>query len=85
VTNKSDSYINERCVLDIYYPKCKGFATIAWFHGGVSTGGSKEVPGSFQNKGFAIIVAMIISKSKAANAYAAAAIAWAFNNISTMV
>lgn len=38
--NKSDSYINERCVLDIYYPKnSKGFATIVWFHGGGLTGG----------------------------------------------
>ena len=32
---QSDSYIKERCVLDIYYPKnSKGFATIIWLHGG---------------------------------------------------
>ena len=49
--NKSDSYINERCVLDIYYPKNKtGFATIVWFHGGGLTGGSKEIPEALKNK-----------------------------------
>lgn len=34
-TAKTDAYIKERCVLDIYYPKnTKGFATVVWFHGG---------------------------------------------------
>ncbi len=84
--NKSDSYINERCVLDIYYPKnSKGFATIVWFHGGGLTGGSKEIPEALKNKGFAIIgVGYRLSpKVKAAKCIedAAAAISWAFNNI----
>jgi acetyl esterase/lipase len=54
--NKNDSYINERCILDIYYPKnTKNFATVVWFHGGGLTGGSKEIPEALKNKGFAII------------------------------
>jgi acetyl esterase/lipase len=85
-TNKSDSYINERCVLDIYYPKkTKGFATIVWFHGGGLTGGNKEIPEALKNKGFAIIGVSyrLAPKAKAAKSIddAAAAVAWAFNNI----
>jgi acetyl esterase/lipase len=84
--NKSDSYIDERCVLDIYYPKnTKGFATIVWFHGGGLTGGNKEIPEALKNKGFAIIGVnyRLSPKAKAAKAIedSAAAVAWAFNNI----
>ncbi|MBF4506005.1 alpha/beta hydrolase [Flavobacterium sp. JLP] len=86
-TNKSDSYINERCVLDIYYPKnTKGFATIVWFHGGGLTGGSKEIPEALKDKGFAIIGVnyRLSPKVKTAKAIddAAAAVAWVFNTIS---
>lgn len=85
-TNKSDKYINERCVLDIYYPKNKtGFATIVWFHGGGLTGGNKEIPEALKNKGFAIIGVnyRLSPKVKVAKCIedAAAAVAWAFNNI----
>jgi acetyl esterase/lipase len=84
--NKSDKYINERCVLDIYYPKNKtGFATIVWFHGGGLTGGNKEIPEALKNKGFAIIGVnyRLSPKAKAEKAIedAAAAVAWTFNNI----
>lgn len=86
-TNKSDSYINERCVLDIYYPKnTKGFPTIVWFHGGGLTGGNKEIPEALKNKGFAIIGVnyRLSPKVKAEKAIedAASAVSWAFNNIS---
>jgi len=86
--NKSDSYINERCVLDIYYPKnSKGFATIVWFHGGGLTGGNKEIPEALKNKGFAIIGVnyRLSPKAKAEKAIedAAAAVSWAFNNITS--
>jgi acetyl esterase/lipase len=85
-TNKSDSYINESCVLDIYYPKnIKGFATIIWFHGGGLTGGSKEIPEALKNKGFAIIGVnyRLSPKVKAVKAIedAAAVVSWAFNTI----
>ena len=86
--NKSDAYINERCVLDIYYPKnTKDFATIVWFHGGGLTGGSKEIPEALKNKGFAIIGVnyRLSPKVKAVKCIedAAAAIAWAFYNITS--
>ncbi|WP_281234714.1 alpha/beta hydrolase [Flavobacterium gelatinilyticum] len=86
--NKSDSYINERCVLDIYYPKNnKDFATIIWFHGGGLTGGNKEIPEALKNKGFAIIGVnyRLSPRAKAEKAIedAAAAVSWAFNNISS--
>ncbi|MEO8534749.1 MAG: alpha/beta hydrolase [Flavobacterium sp.] len=85
-TNKNDSYINERCVLDIYYPKNnKNFATIVWFHGGGLTGGSKEIPEALKNKGFAVIGVnyRLSPKVKAEKCIedAAAAVAWAFKNI----
>lgn len=84
--NKSDPYISERCVLDIYYPtNTKNFATIVWFHGGGLTGGNKEIPEALKNKGFAIIGVnyRLSPKAKAAKSIedAAAAVAWAFNNI----
>ena len=84
--NKNDSYTNERCVLDIYYPKNnKNFATIVWFHGGGLTGGSKEIPEALKNKGFAVIGVnyRLSPKVKAAKCIedAAAAVAWAFKNI----
>lgn len=83
---KTDVYLSERCVLDIYYPKnTKDFATIVWFHGGGITGGEKEIPEALKNQGFAIIgVNYRLSPKVKAPKYiddAAAAIAWTFNNI----
>ena len=50
-TNKSDIYINERCILDIYIPKnVKNFSTVIWFHGSGLTGGNKEIPKYLQEK-----------------------------------
>lgn len=85
-TYKNDTYKAERCILDVYYPKDKkGFATIIWFHGGGITGGSKEIPQALKDKGYAIIgVGYRLHPKVKAPVYiedAAAAIAWAFNNI----
>lgn len=85
-TYKNDPYKAERCILDVYYPKDKkGFATIIWFHGGGITGGSKEIPQALKDKGYAIIgVGYRLHPKVKAPTYiedAAAAIAWAFNNI----
>ena len=82
----SNEYINERCKLDIYYPKdSSGFATIVWFHGGGLTGGNKEIPTALKEKGVAIVgVNYRLSPKVNAPAYiedAAAAISWVFNNI----
>jgi len=84
--NKSDTYINERCVLDIYIPKnVKNFPSVIWFHGGGITGGEKEIPEALKNKGIAIIgVNYRLSPKVNAPKYiedAAAATAWAFNHI----
>jgi len=84
--NKSDNYINERCVLDIYFPKnIKNYATIVWFHGGGLTSYHKEIPEKLKEKGVAIIgVNYRLHPKVKAPKYiedAAAAVSWAFNNI----
>jgi acetyl esterase/lipase len=85
--NRDDKYINERCVLDFYFPKnTKGYATIVWFHGGGLTGGNKEIPQALKGKGVAIVaVNYRLSPKVKVPAYiedAAAAVSWAFKNIS---
>ncbi|KMQ69108.1 lipase [Chryseobacterium sp. FH2] len=85
-TSRSDVYINERCVLDMYVPKnVKNFPTVIWFHGGGLTGGQKEIPEALKNKGIAVVgVNYRLSPKVSAPKYiedAAAASAWVFNNI----
>lgn len=84
--SETDAYRKERCKLDIYYPAGKtDFPTIVWFHGGGLEGGNKHIPQELMNKGFAVIAVNYRLSPKAKNpAYiedAAAAVAWAFNNI----
>lgn len=86
--NHLDSYINERCVLDIYYPtSTENYATIVWFHGGGLTGGNKEIPDELKNKGVCIIgVNYRLYPKVNAPTYiedAAAAVSWVFNNINS--
>ncbi len=81
-----DSYKQERCVLDLYYPEDKnGFATIIWFHGGGLKGGKKAIPSHFKEKGFGVVAAnhRLHPKVKAPVYIedAATAVAWVFNNI----
>lgn len=81
-----DSYRNERCVLDIYFPEnTKDFATVVWFHGGGLTGGNKDIPEALKNKGLCVVAANYrLAPQITAPAYiqdAAAAVAWVFNNI----
>lgn len=78
--------MNERCVLDLYYPENKtNFPTVVWFHGGGITSGSKELPEALKNEGMAIIgVNYRLYPKVKAPVYiedAAAAVAWAFKNI----
>lgn len=85
---KSDSYIKERCKLDIYYPKNKtNSSTIVWFHGGGLTAGNKEIPKALLEKGFIVIGVGYRLSPKAHVAAiiedATAAVAWTFRNIST--
>lgn len=84
--NRSDLYISQRCVLDIYYPKgIKNFPTVVWFHGGGLTEGEKYIPEQLKNKGCCIIaVNYRLNPKVKCPAYiedAAAAVAWVFKNI----
>jgi acetyl esterase/lipase len=86
--NKMDAYIEERCVLDIYYPKnSKNFTTVVWMHGGGLTGGNKELPEALKEKGFGVVsINYRLSPKVKSPKYiedAAAAVAWVFNNISS--
>jgi acetyl esterase/lipase len=84
--NQSDEYINERCLLDLYYPDNPiGFATVIWFHGGGLRAGSKEIPHALKEKGIAVAgVNYRLFPDVGAPKYiedAAAAVAWVFKNI----
>ncbi|WP_311195876.1 alpha/beta hydrolase [Antarcticibacterium sp. 1MA-6-2] len=84
--NRANEYINERALLDIYYPKEeKGFPTVVWFHGGGLTSGSKFVPQELKEKGIAVVsVNYRLSPRAKSPSYiedAAAAVAWVFKNI----
>ena len=85
-TRSSDGYIEERCVLDLYYPKgSKSYSTIVWFHGGGLKNGNKSILDGFEDKGLAVVAAnyRLHPKVKAPTYIedAAAAVAWVFKNI----
>jgi len=84
--DKKDTYMAERCRLDLYYPtSVEEFPTIIWFHGGGITGGNKHLPERLMNQKVAIVaVNYRLSPNVKAPAYiedAAAAVAWVFNHI----
>lgn len=74
-----------RCVLDVYAPETKGFATVVWFHGGGLTSGNKEIPDGLKQKGIAVVAPNYsFYPTVKAPVYvddAAAAVAWVFNHI----
>jgi len=81
-----DAYQEERCLLDVYYPKDQqGFPTVVWFHGGGLTGGEKFIPEALQQKGVAVVAVnyRLYPKVKAPVYIedAAAALSWVFKNI----
>lgn len=82
---KLTDYAKERCRLDVYHPKTKGFATVVWFHGGGLKGGNRSVPDGLKNKGLAVVPVnyRLYPKVKAPTYIedAAASIAWVFRNI----
>jgi acetyl esterase/lipase len=85
---QSDSYKEERCVLDIYYPEDKaGFATIVWFHGGGLKAGKKAIPSALKEKGVCIVAPNYRLHPKVKSPTyikdAAASVAWIFENISS--
>lgn len=84
--NHVDAYVQERCVLDVYFPTdINNFATVIWFHGGGLTGGNKTIPEALKNKGIAVVaVNYRLSPKVKAPVYiedAAAAVSWVFHNI----
>ena len=84
--DKKDTYMDERCRLDLYYPtSVEEFPTIIWFHGGGITGGNKHLPERLMNQKVAIVaVNYRLSPKVKAPAYiedAAAAVAWVFDHI----
>jgi acetyl esterase/lipase len=86
-TGDLDAYMQERCRLDIYHPvDSQGFATVVWFHGGGLSTGERFIPERLKNQGIAVIAPSYrLSPKVACPAYiedAAAAVAWAFQNVS---
>lgn len=81
----TDTYMTERCRLDIYYPAVhKNVPVVIWFHGGGLTGGGKSIPEELKKQHMIIIAANYRLSPKATNpAYiedAAAAVAWTFRH-----
>jgi acetyl esterase/lipase len=83
--SNSDTYIKDKCLLDVYYPAGKSLGTIIWFHGGGLTMGRKEIPSELKNQGYIVVgVDYRLSPKVKAPAYiqdAAAATAWVFKHI----
>jgi len=84
----ADDYIQERCILDVYFPKdTEGFAIVVWFHGGGLRAGEKEIPQALKEKGICVVAPNYrLFPRVYAPKYiedAAAAVAWVFNNISS--
>ena len=84
--NQSDSYIREKCLLDVYYPgNVKNFPVIVWFHGGGLKSGDKALPAGLMQKEIGIVsVGYRLFPTVKCPKYledAAAAVAWVFNNI----
>jgi acetyl esterase/lipase len=78
--------MRERCRLDVYHPEgAKNVPTVVWFHGGGLTGGSKSIPTALTNKGLIVVAAnyRLAPKAKSPEYVedAAAAVAWAFENV----
>lgn len=82
----SNTYISERCKLDLYYPEnTKEYTTVVWFHGGGIKAGNKFIPEKLKNKNIAVVAVNYRLSPKVKHPVyiedAAAAVAWAFKNI----
>lgn len=55
-SSNTDSYSQERCQLNFYYPKDEAnYTTVIWFHGGGLTGGEKVIPAYLKDKKIAVV------------------------------
>lgn len=85
--NGKDTYIKERCKLDICYDKRKkNSPVVVWYHGGGLTSGQKEIPELLKKQGFVVVSVnyRLLPKVKTDECLddCAAALAWVFQNIS---
>lgn len=85
--NGKDTYIKERCKLDICYDKSKkNSPVVVWYHGGGLTSEQKEIPGLLKKQGFVVVGVnyRLLPKVKIDECLddCAAALAWVFQNIS---
>lgn len=81
-----DTYVKERCKLDIYYnDSLKDCPVVVWYHGGGLTSGSKQLPAKLLNQGLVVIGVnyRLLPKVKIDECLddCAAALAWAFKNV----
>ncbi len=84
--DSTDAYVQERCVLDLYYPTdSAGFATVVFFHGGGLTAGNKFIPEAWVGQGIAVATANYRFSPRVKNPTyirdAAAAVAWVMEHI----
>ena len=86
-SQNADEYSRSRCKLDVYYPTdAKNLPVVVWFHGGGLTGGEKFIPNELKDKGVVVVGVnyRLLPKATLQECIddAAAAVAWAFKNIS---
>ena len=86
-SQNTDEYSRSRCKLDVYYPTdAKNLPVVVWFHGGGLTGGEKFIPNELKDKGVVVVGVnyRLLPKATLQECIddAAAAVAWAFKNIS---
>ncbi len=84
----TDTYCQERCVLDVYYPTQQtNVPVVVWFHGGGLVGGNKFIPDSLKNSGLVVIAANYRFMSQVPIEEcirdAAAVVKWTFDNAPT--
>ena len=85
-SSSKDTYAQERCKLDIYYPEnLKDCPTVIWFHGGGLTSGNKSIPGKLKNAGMVVVAAnyrlLLNVTIDECLTDAADAVAWTFRKI----
>lgn len=85
-SQSSDTYLKERCKLDVYYPKnTTDVPTVVWFHGGGLENGEKHIPEGLLEKEVIVVTVNYRMHPKVRHPVyiedAAAAVAWTFENI----
>ena len=85
-TESTDTYAQERCKLDVYYPtNVQDAPVVVWFHGGGIEGGEKHIDPQLRNSGLVVVAAnyRLLPKASIDDILddAAAAVAWTSKNI----